>query len=411
MTPPVILFVSAVSPSQHSVLCEYLRQSGQAETWFLSTPGNAKKSAAKFGNVLGFRPDGKIVGSQGYYYSAKVERSARIGLGLYRAVKEFRKHRKIDVVVAHSLWGAPHFLYDELDAAIVSYIEFPSYRAHGWDPKYPPDASQRLADRNMEMLHYHQVLKSDLTIVPSQHAKAMFPVELRNRIEVQFEGFDFDPAAPGRAAAKAESGFTVGFAARDLSSAKGFEDFVRIADQLAQRNPDMRFVAMGGDVASTYGYEAQWVQRNCADDITSFRDYLLQQYPAAKKAIEFPGKLPYEEFATRLDAIDVFLYPLKYGVANWGLIEILARGGVVLGSDHGFVPELISHNMNGLLLPLDDARWIDTVEALRADKDWRARLSAGARQTGERFHISNVAPRYMTLFRQAMEASRHDGSR
>ncbi|MFC3217296.1 hypothetical protein [Comamonas sp. JC664] len=41
--------------------------------------------------------------------------------------------------MAHSLWGAPNWLYGELDAAIISYIEFPSYLAHGWDAAYPPD--------------------------------------------------------------------------------------------------------------------------------------------------------------------------------------------------------------------------------------------------------------------------------
>jgi hypothetical protein len=103
-----------------------------------------------------------------------VERSARICRGVLQALQAFEKAqgRSIDVVVAHSLWGAPNWLYGELKAAVVSYIEFPSYLAHGWDAAYPPDAAQRLSDRNMEMLHYHQVLCSDLTIVPSPAAAA-----------------------------------------------------------------------------------------------------------------------------------------------------------------------------------------------------------------------------------------------
>lgn len=404
MDRPVIVFVSSVSPGQHSLLCEYLRTAGMADTWYLTTPGNAKRSEDRFGNLLTFRPDGQIVGPQSYYYSAKVERSARIGRGVLGALREFRKTRRIDLVVAHSLWGAPHFLYDEIDAAIVSYIEFPSYRAHGWDPKYPPDLAQRIGDRNMEMLHYHQVLKSDLTIVPSAHAKAMFPPELQGRIEVQFEGFDFSAEPLPEPGGAGEGPFTVGFSARDLSSAKGFETFVRLVDRLAPKHPDMRFVALGGADVVTYGYEAQWVHRRYGGEVATFRDHLLREYPEAAKVISFPGKLPYDEFAQLIGTIDLFLYPLRHGVANWGLMEILGRGGVVLGTDRGFVPELVTDGVNGLLLPLDDDdAWIAAIEALRDDPAKRARLAAWARRTGEDFHISRVAPRYMTYFRRAMD--------
>ena len=157
---PVIIFVSAVYPSQYSLLCSHLRASGAADSWFMTMPGHAENYASQCDHLLSFRPDGDIVGPQSYYYSSKVERSARIGRGLLQGLQAFEKEKgkRIDVVVAHSLWAAPNLLYGEIDAAIVSYIEFPSYRVHGNEPDYPPDLSQRLADRNMEMLHYHQVL-------------------------------------------------------------------------------------------------------------------------------------------------------------------------------------------------------------------------------------------------------------
>ena len=171
LTKPVIVFVGAVYPGQFGRLCDYLRETGMAEAYFLTTPGHMERNRERGPHILGFKPDGKIVGDQSYYYTSKVERSARISRGVLSALTAFQKQRKIDVVVAHSLWGAPHFLYDEIDAAIVSYIEFPSFRAHGWDPAYPPDQSQRMTDRNTEMLNFHQALCSDLVICPSRHAR------------------------------------------------------------------------------------------------------------------------------------------------------------------------------------------------------------------------------------------------
>ena len=43
------------------------------------------------------------------------------------------------------------------------------------------------------MLHFHQVLCSDLTIVPSAHARSLFPPLLQDRVAVQFEGLDIAP--------------------------------------------------------------------------------------------------------------------------------------------------------------------------------------------------------------------------
>ncbi|RYY86498.1 MAG: glycosyltransferase [Comamonadaceae bacterium] len=401
MAGPVIVFAGAVYPGQFGLLCDHLRASGLAETFFFTTPGHRERNLARGDHLRSFQPDGPIVGPQGYYYSAKAERSARIGRGLLAALRDFERERRIDVVVAHSLWGAPHFLYDEIDAAIVSYVEFPSYRAHGWDPAYPPDLAQRLADRNMEMLHFHQVLKSDLTIVPSHHAKSMFPAELRGRIEVQFEGFDVAPPAPAPRPPDALP--VIGFAARDLSSAKGIDVYIRLVERLLAEGVAARFVAMGDAEAPTYGYEAQWVQRTHGGEVKSFRDHLLRLHPRAAGAIEFTGKLPYAEFAERVAQVDLFLYPLRFGVANWGLMEILARGGCVIAPRRGYAPELVAHDVNGWLEADDDDAWIAAIKALLADPPRRRRYAEAARETGRSFHVSATAPRYMRLFRHAMD--------
>ncbi len=406
MQKPLIVFVGAVYPSQYSLLCSYLRSSGIADSWFMTTPGHKAKHEATCDHLISFQPDGKIVGPQSYYYSSKVERSARISRGVLKALQDFEKAqgRRIDLVVAHSLWGAPHLLYGELHAAIVSYIEFPSYTAHGWDAAYPPDASQRLTDRNMEMLHFHQVLRSDLTIVPSAHARSLFPAVLQDRIAVQFEGFDIQaPMRKSPAAHREGQPFTVAFSARDLSSAKGFETYMRLVDRMVREGDaeNIRFLAIGDPMAATYGYEQQWVQRRYGDKAVSFRDHLLRVYPAAQ-VVEFPGRLPYAEFSEMLTGVDLFLYPLRYGVANWGLMEILARGGCVIGSNWGFTPELVHNDVNGLLLPDNDDAWISAIRALRADPARRERYSLAAQETGQRYHISNVAPRFMALFQRAM---------
>lgn len=398
---PVILFASAVCPGQFSLLCQHLNDTGQAEAWYLTMPGNKARNDARYTNLLAFDPDGDI-NTPGYYYAARTERSARLSRGLLKAVQAFIAQKgRPDLIVCHSNWAPPQFLFDEIDVPVVSYIEFPSYHAHGWDPAYPPDPGQRLTDRNAEMVAFHQVLRSALTIVPSAYARSLFPPELQPRIAVQFEGFDVRPDPAAAAAAAAEGPFTLGFAARDLSSAKGLEVFVRLVDQLRQAGDDMRFVAIGDPAAPTYGYEQQFVHRHYKDTTKTFRDYLLDRHPAAQ-AIEFPGKLPYDQYAALVNRIDLFLYPLRHGVANWGLMEIMARGRPVIASARNFIPELVRHGENGLLLPDDDGLWLREIRRLRDDPAERARLGAAAAQTGTEYHIGRVAPKFMALFRRAM---------
>ena len=95
MKRPVIVFVGAVYPGQHGLMCEYLRREGLAETYFLTTTGYRASNCHLVPNLLAFKPDGKIVGPQSYYYSDKVERSARISRGILAALREVRKKKKI----------------------------------------------------------------------------------------------------------------------------------------------------------------------------------------------------------------------------------------------------------------------------------------------------------------------------
>jgi glycosyltransferase involved in cell wall biosynthesis len=257
------------------------------------------------------------------------------------------------------------------------------------------------------MLNLHQALRSDLVICPSRHAKQMFPKAVQGNIEVQLEGFEFGPPPVRDVASDAaatDKPFTIGFSARDLSSSKGFETYVRLVDQLVKSGSTAKFIALGGAGVTTYGYESQWVQRKYGDDTVNFRDHLMREYPDAAAVIEYPGPLPYAEFSNRLKEIDLFLYPLKYGVANWGLVEILGRGGCVLAPDRGYTAELITDDVNGQLLPDEDAAWIEAIQALQADPARRRRYSdAASRIARAQYSLPVVATRYMQLFRQACD--------
>lgn len=369
----------------------------------MTVPGHVERYKNQHSGLIKFQPDGQVVGPQSYYYSDKTERSARISRGVLAAIRELASREKVDLIVAHSLWGAPLFLYDELDIPVVNYMEFPSYRLHGWDPQYPPTLGQRLTDKNMEMLHFYQAIRSVLNIVPTEYAKSLFPPELHSRIEVQFEGFDLPPPSFDTPVSRQGKPFTVAFSARDLSSAKGYDTYMKVAQAIAERNLDIRCVALGSDQVSTYGYESVYLKEKYPLETVGFHEHLTRVYPKAN--VQLLGRLPYHEFSAALADVDVFLYPLKHGVGNWGLIEIMGRGKAVVASHTCFIPEVIEHGQSGLLIkdPNDVGAWIDAILNIRDDWTLRDNIQRGAVAAFQRFSMPNVASNYMAIFRKAIE--------
>lgn len=402
MRKPRILFISAVHPWQYTPLAEFLHSHGLAECWQMTTPGHQKTYHQTNTNVIAFTPTGPIVGKPDNVLLWKLQRSTHIAKGVHDAVANLPPEQKPDLIVAHSMWGGPHFLFDTFKIPVITYMEFPSYKAHGYDLRYPPDRSQHLADANMEMITFHQLARSAMTIVPSHFAKTLVPESLRARVEVQFEGFKdpvrFQPKAPRT------DGLKIGFTARDLSNAKGVDRFIAMAARLIDQGNahDLGFVAIGDPKAATYSYEPQAVKRLHKNEEMTYVEHLLLDSPSAR-AIEFIGKQPYDAYVALMESIDIFAYPLRHGVANWGFVEILMRGGCIVATNSTFLPEIISDGVNGRLVGDDPAELAATVEELAADPAQRARLSDAAFQSGRQFALDVVGPRFMALFKQAID--------
>lgn len=408
-----ILFVHTVCPSQFTTLCDYLNQQSLANAYYLTTEGNRRSNQHQSDRLLSCTPDGNITTNNTYYYSGKVERASRISLGIYREVKELLKHRNIDLIVAHGSSGSPHFLFDEFDIPIITYIEFPSYRLHGWDPYYPPTESQILADKNMEMLSFFEVIKSDLVIVPSNYARNMFPEELQHKISVQFEGFDEDRIQQRESADKfmPRDKFTISFAARDLSSAKGLELFIKIANELCIKFPDMHFMIIGDPKASTYSFERKFLDETYGKESeTSFIDHLARKYKIDTSRFTFTGKLSYPIFSDLLYRSNLFIYPLQFGSGNWGLLEILMRGKPVVASNRCFIPEIIRHRANGILVDGDDIeQWIEAISELYSNPPLLENISHSALESTSAYKIKNAAADYLRIFEETIHrhSSRH----
>lgn len=395
-----ILFVHSVCPGQFSELCEYLNVNGIANAYYMATSGNVEKNKNKYQNLVSFEPDGNVMVSNAYHYSGKVERASRISLGVYRSLIHFLKKVRVDLIVAHASLGSPHLLYDDFDIPIISYIEFPSYRDHGWSEEYPPHVSQKLSDKNFQMLSYYQVLKSYLTLVPSEYAKKMFPVELHHKIAVQFEGF-----CDRKIALSESCGIDVpldkkiiGFSARDLSSAKGFDFFLEVSKKIITKCSDVHFVILGDETSTSYSYEDLYLETLYGKDKKkTFKQYLIKKLDLNLEFYTFSGKLPYAQYSDLISKVDLFLYPLRHGSGNWGVVELLMRSKPILASNACFLDEVFCCD-DSLVDSMNVNDWAERAIDLVFDEVKLAAIVEAEKTAAGKYKLSVVAHEYMKHF-------------
>lgn len=410
-----ILFVHAAI-GQFRRLHEYINEHTGATSWALCSENSWRANNETVPNLLPFADPKES--NDCFFYVRRLEGRVKRSFQIKKAVLEHLNTHRIDVIVAHGSGGFPLQLYDEVPVPIVSYIEFPSFRAHGHDPKYPPHESKVFRDKVYEMGNLHQALKSQAVIVPSLHAKRMFPPILHEKIVVQMEGMLVDGGLPicpppRRRSDEDRGKFLIGFIARDLSSAKGVEHFIMAAKEIHRHRPDCKFLICGSKKV-LYSYEDDFLMsRSDIPSGTQFLDYLFQRenIDPENGFIRYVGRLSYEEAARFVYDLDLLHYPLQFGSANWGLFESMFRGKKIVASNRCFVPEVIEDGYSGLLCDYGDIdAWVRRTLEVVDDPRAFDHLGKNARNEAYgRFHVSVAAEKYLSILEKVVSDYRING--
>jgi glycosyltransferase involved in cell wall biosynthesis len=99
--------------------------------------------------------------------------------------------------------------------------------------------------------------------------------------------------------------------------------------------------------------------------------------------------------------LDAALLPSRMEGFSQSLLEAMALGKPVIASAAGGNPELVSHGVDGLLVPpLDPAAWAAAVERVLTEEALASRLGEAARHTArERFSLERTVARTLELYR------------
>ncbi|HYH40107.1 MAG TPA: glycosyltransferase family 4 protein [Azospirillum sp.] len=411
-----ILFVHQNTPGQYKHLVRHFAADPAHQVAFI---GKVRRELPAGAQLALYRPT-REPGEATHPYIRMFEGQVLHGQGAVRAGLALQKEGFTpDVICAHPGWGEALFLKDLFpDARLLLYCEF-FYRAEGsdvgFDPERPVTLETRCRIRTKNATLLTGLDAMDWGVSPTEWQRHQHPDAFRPRISVIHDGVDTavcrpDPAATvtlpdGRTLSRDDE--VVTYVARNLEPYRGFPTFMRAAAELLRRRPKLHILMVGGDEVS-YGAPPDgggtWREK-------MWRETMLDaagtpRHEAAR--LHVLGKLPYEHYLSVLRVSRAHIYLTFPFVLSWSMLEAMACGAVIVGSDTPPVAEVIEDGVNGLLTDFFDPMALaDRVETVLDDPDLRAALSAAARRTAvERFDLATVCLPAQIRLLQDVQAGR-----
>ena len=314
------------------------------------------------------------------------------GVLVARAALRLRREQGYvpDVVFGHSGWGETLFLKEVWpEARHLIYAEFyygGRGRDVGFDPEFEKntDAFDPVMIAQARAAHLGQaLLHADAGLSPTHWQADTYPPALRRLITVIHDGVDTDALGPDPdAEVTLPSGarFSVGdevltFVNRNFEPYRGYHIFMRALPAVLAARPNAQVVLVGGDDVS-YGRPAP--------QGPTWKDLFLKEVAGRvdPRRLHFPGKVPYETFCKLMQVARVHAYLTYPFVLSWSMIEAMAAGALVVGSNTAPVAEVITDGVNGRLVDFFDVDgWSDALIDALADPLHYMPMRAAARAT------------------------------
>jgi len=311
------------------------------------------------------------------------------GVVVARACMQLREQGYVpDVVFGHSGWGETLFLKEVWpEAKLIVYAEF-YYRGRGADVGFDPEFNAASFDQVMiaqgRTAHLGQaMLHADAGLSPTKWQASTYPAVLLDRIKVIFDGVDTAVMRPDDSAQLAlpdgqliKAGDEVlTFVNRNLEPYRGYHIFMRALPQVMRARPNAQVVIVGGDEVS-YGAAPKGGK--------GWKDVFLNEVKDRidMDRVHFMGKVPYASFVKLMQISRAHAYLTYPFVLSWSMLESMAAGAHVVGSDTAPVRELIRDGENGTLVDFFDVKaWEKALTKALARPDKFTDLRRAARQT------------------------------
>ena len=371
-----VLFVHKVFPGQYAHLARALAAERGNEVVFVHAEGDGDIPHVRTVRIAPSR----ATAANTHHYVQGLESAVLYGQAAYRAAGELaRSGFRPDVICAHAGFGPGLYLKDAFPGVpLLGYFEW-FYRARDADADFldpravGEDDALRIRTRNAAILL--ELTSCDRAVCPTAFQRDQFPPELREKLTVLHDGVDTGYFAPEAVRlldmpADAEN---VTDATRGLEPYRGFPQFMEALALLQRHRPKLHAVIVGAD-ETHYGRPAA--------NGGGHREATLAAIPTLdRRRVHFRGFLPAAAYRDVLRASHVHVYLTVPFVLSWSLLDAMATGCVIVGSDTAPVREVLRDGATGLLADMRSPRAIATaIERLLDDRALAARLGSAARR-------------------------------
>lgn len=302
-----------------------------------------------------------------------------------------------DVIYGHSGWGETLFLKEVWpEAKLLVFAEF-YYRGRGadtgFDPEYQATGFDQVMIAQSRASYMAQALAhADRGITPTEWQASTHPPLLRKQLEVIFDGVDCDRLAPnpnaqfilpdGRVLKRGDEVLT--FINRNLEPYRGYHIFMRALPDVLAARPDAEVVIVGGDEVS-YGSKPKE---------GSWKDTILGEVKDRidLSRVHFTGRLPYNRLVDLIHVARVHAYLTYPFVLSWSMVETLAAGTLVVGSNTAPVAEVIQDGLTGRLVDFFDVpAWSAALtDALARPEAYDQMRQAAQQMVRERYDLRSI---------------------
>lgn len=381
---PNVLFVHNGAPGRFAFLAAALRERGWTGALINGPTGTDLEGMAS----IRWRPNGPQQSSPRRLVQ-QTESHLAAGAGGARAAMELRrKGFQPDLIIGHPGWGEMLFLGEVFPDTRQIHVGELYYRTRdghfNFDPEFPaPSLEAAMIQQAGNAAFALSCAQATRIVAPTPFQASTYPKVFQPLIRVVHEGVDTRVARPSpRARLTLQDGTVldgsapvVTFVNRRFEPMRGFHVFMRALPRFLSEVPDAHVLIVGADDPHIYGRsspEGSW-KRRLLGEVGDRLD------PAR---VHWVGSLPYEELLYVFAASWAHVY-LTYPFAlSWSLLDAMACGCLIIGSDTAPVRDVVRHEENGLLVSFFDVDALATrmAEACRKPERFR-RLRENARAT------------------------------
>jgi N-acetyl-alpha-D-glucosaminyl L-malate synthase BshA len=305
-------------------------------------------------------------------------------------ISEVTQEYGLDVVHVH--YAVPH-----ATAALLARLML--------GPKWTPAIITTLHGTDTNLIgndpHYRPIIRYSIenscgvtTVSESLKQQTIDTFEIARPIEVIPNFFEARPPSRSRDAVRADLG--VGddeillLHMSNLRPGKRVADILQAVSLSKNRTRIKLLILAGGDFAE---YEAE-VRRLGIEGLVIVRENV-------------------HEIRDYLGACDLGVYASEQESFGLSILETLAYGKPVVATNIGGIPEVVKHEVTGLLIaPRNPEALAAAIDRLIADPELRTRLGeAGRQDVALRFDPGEVRDRYLDFYRRVMAGMPNDGSR